>query len=110
MKPEINYEDFEKLDLRVVKVIEAKPHPDADKLLILKVDLGEEQRQIVAGIKASYSPEELINKQIIIVANLKPIKLRGEESRGMLLAATNSENLPILLTSDKNVQEGAMIK
>ena len=110
MKPEITYEDFTKLDLRVATILEAKTHPNANKLIILSIDLGTEQRQIVAGIKESYTPEELINKQIIIIANLKPITLRGEESKGMLLAATNKENKPILLIPEQEMQTGAEIK
>ena len=109
MKPEIEYQDFEKLDLRVATVLEAKPHPNADKLLVLQIDLGEDKRQLVAGIKEKYKPEEIIGKQIIIVANLKPIKLRGEESKGMLLAAIDSKGNPILLTPDTQVQEGSSI-
>ena len=108
MKPEITYEDFAKLDLKIATILEAKPHPNADKLIILKIDLGTEQRQIVAGIKESYTPEELINKQITIIANLKPITLRGEESRGMLLAADDGK--PVLLTPDTKTKSGAEIK
>lgn len=110
MKPEIFYEDFEKIELKIATILEAKPHPSADKLIILKIDLGDEKRQIVAGIKSKYDPKELIGKQIVVVANLAPKKLRGEESKGMLLAATNNENQPILITIDEEVQSGANIK
>jgi methionyl-tRNA synthetase len=105
MKPEIEYSDFEKLDLRVATITEAKAHPNADKLVVLQIKIGEETRQIVAGIKKTYSPEELINKQIIIIVNLKPVTLRGEESNGMLLATDG----PILLVPDKEVDSGAPI-
>jgi tRNA-binding protein len=83
----INYDDFAKIELKVATVLEAKPHPNADKLLVLQIDLGEEKRQICAGIKAYYTPEQLVGKQIIVVANLEPRTLRGEVSNGMLLAA-----------------------
>lgn len=90
-KPEITYDDFAKIDLRVATIVEAMEHPNADRLLKLQIDLGEEKRQICAGIKAYYTPEELIGKQIIVVANLAPRKIRGEESNGMLLAASNMD-------------------
>jgi methionyl-tRNA synthetase len=89
----IKYEDFAKLDLRVGTILEAAPHPGADKLLVLQVDLGEEKRQIVAGIKAYYAPEKLLGQQIIIVANLEPRSLRGVTSYGMLLAASVDDPL-----------------
>jgi methionyl-tRNA synthetase len=86
----INYDDFAKLDLRVATVLECKPHPNADKLLLLQVELaGGERRQICAGLKAHYTPEALTGKQIIIVANLAPRTMRGEVSQGMLLAASD---------------------
>ncbi|MBL0928299.1 MAG: methionine--tRNA ligase subunit beta [Phycisphaerales bacterium] len=89
-KPMITFEDFAKVDLRVAKVLAAEPHPNADKLLKLQLDDGSgTPRQICAGIRANYSPEELVGKSIIIVANLAPRNLRGEESRGMLLAASD---------------------
>jgi len=86
----INYDDFAKLDLRVATVLECKPHPNADKLLVLQLELGRgERRQICAGIKAHYTPEQMVGKQIIVVANLAPRPLRGEISQGMLLAASD---------------------
>lgn len=87
-KPTIQIDDFLKLDLRVGTVTAAEPHPNADRLLKLQVDLGDHQRQVCAGIRQYYEPEQLIGKQIIVVANLAPRKLRGEESNGMLLAAS----------------------
>ena len=88
-KPEITIDDFDKLDLAVGQILEAKKHPKADKLLVFKVDLGTEVRQIVSGIAKFYKPEELVGKKVIVVKNLKPIKLRGEESHGMLLCASD---------------------
>ncbi len=88
LKPIITFDDFAKLDLRVATVLEAEPHPDADRLLKLQVSLGDETRQICAGIKGHYEPADLVGQQIVIVANLAPRKIRGEESNGMLLAAS----------------------
>jgi methionyl-tRNA synthetase len=87
---------FSLLNLKVARIVEAVPHPKADKLLKLKVDLGTETRQVVAGIRACYAPEALVGKIIIVVANLKPAVLRGEESRGMLLAASEGEKIAVL--------------
>lgn len=81
------FDDFSKIKLVVAQVIDAKPHPNADKLLVLQLKVGERTKQICAGIRAYYAPEQLINKRIIIVDNLEPRKLRGEVSEGMLLAS-----------------------
>ncbi len=83
----IQYDDFAKLDLRVATVLEAADHPNADKLLVLKVDLGSEQRQIIAGLRGHCTAEQLVGSQIVVVTNLAPRKMRGLESNGMLLAA-----------------------
>jgi tRNA-binding protein len=88
-KPTITYDDFAKLDLRVATIVQAEPHPNADRLLKVQIDLGEEQRQICAGIRQFVGdPAELVGKQVIVVANLAPRKIRGEDSNGMLLAAS----------------------
>ena len=103
VKAEITFDDFAKLDLRVGKVVEVAAHPNADKLLVLKVDLGFEVRTICAGIKAFYAPEAILGRNIIIVANLAPRKLRGIESHGMLLAASNDDHSQVvLLTTEKD--------
>jgi methionyl-tRNA synthetase len=87
----INYDDFSKLDLRVATILECKPHENADKLLVLQIDLGNgEKRQICAGLRQHYAPEQLVGKQIVVVANLAPRQMRGEISQGMLLAATDA--------------------
>ncbi|MDX2114888.1 MAG: methionine--tRNA ligase subunit beta [Planctomycetota bacterium] len=89
-KPQITFDDFAKVDLRVARVIAAEPHPNADKLLKLQLDDGSgTPRQICAGIRAQYTPEQMIGRLIVIVANLAPRMIRGEESRGMLLAASD---------------------
>lgn len=97
-KPEITIDDFDKLDLRVGKIIEAKKHPEADKLLVFTIKSGNHTRQIVSGIAKFYKPEDLIGKNIVYVANLKPRKLRGILSHGMILSAAtkNDENLIVL--------------
>ena len=87
----INYDDFAKLDLRVATVVECRPHANADKLLVLQIELaGGERRQICAGLRQHYQPEQLVGKQIVVVANLAPRTMRGEISQGMLLAATDT--------------------
>jgi methionyl-tRNA synthetase len=106
----ITYDDFAKIELRVAKVLEARPHPNADKLLLLQVDLGDDQKQIVAGVKAHYAPESLVGKSIIIVNNLAPAMLRGEASNGMLLAATSGEKVILLTVDDQDCVAGARIK
>src|SRR5882724_2944240 len=86
----INYDDFSKLDVRVATVIDCQPHPNADKLLVLQIELGNgERRQICAGLRAFYPPEQLVGKQIVVVANLEPRMMRGQISQGMLLAASD---------------------
>ncbi len=105
----ITIDDFMKVELRVAKVIEASAIEGADRLLKLQVDLGSEKRQLVAGIKKTYTPEELVGKHIVVVANLKPARLRGEESQGMLLAAQTDDG-PALVWFDKDVPPGAVVK
>ena len=110
MADPISYEDFAKLELRVAKVLEARPHPNADKLLLLQVDVGDQQKQIVAGIRAHYTPEQLVGKLIVVVNNLAPAMLRGEASNGMLLAATSGEKVVLLRPDDPECIPGAKIK
>lgn len=110
MADEITYDDFAKLDLRVVKVLEARPHPNADKLMLLQVELGDAQKQIVAGIRQHYTAEELVGKRIVIVNNLAPAMLRGETSNGMLLAASSGEKVILLTVDDPDCASGAKIK
>ncbi len=86
----ISFDDFSKLDLRVATVLDCQPHPNADKLLVLQIDLGDEKRQICAGLRQYYQPEQLVGKQIVVVANLAPRTMRGQVSQGMLLAASDA--------------------
>ncbi|MGM9972177.1 MAG: methionine--tRNA ligase [Anaeroplasmataceae bacterium] len=99
-KPEISIEDFDKVDLCVGEIIEANKHPKADKLLVFKVNIGREIRQIVSGIAKWYNPQDLVGKKVVVVKNLKPVVLRGVESQGMLLCAANDkDDLELLQTS-----------
>ena len=106
----ITIDDFVKVELRVAQIKVAERVPKADKLLRLEVDLGTETRQILAGIAQSYEPESLIGRKIVIVANLAPRKMRGLESNGMLLAATNEEGRAILATFAEDVPLGTRLK
>jgi len=108
VKPEIDYEEFSKVDLRVARILAAEPVPKSGKLLKLKVDIGEE-RTIVAGIGKDYTPEELIGKQILVVANLKPVKLMGVESFGMLLATDTEKGLTVL-AFDREAKTGGKVR
>ena len=104
----ITIDDFRKVELKVATVKSAEPHPNADRLMVLRVELGDEERQICAGIRNHYAPEDLVGKQIVVVANLETAKLRGLESQGMLLAASDDGRV-IVLTPEKPVQSGAKI-
>jgi len=105
----ITYEDFKKLDIRIAKILNAIRIENSDKLIKLQISLGDTERQIVAGIGKHYQPEELIGKLIVVVSNLEPKKLLGEESNGMLLAASNEEELA-LLVPDKDITPGSIVK
>jgi len=108
-KAPIDFEDFQKIDLRVATVLEASPVPKADKLLLVKLDTGDSQpRQVVAGIAEHWTPQQLVGRQVIVVANLKPRKLRGVESQGMILAVKREDGLE-LLTPSANVTPGSPV-
>jgi methionine--tRNA ligase beta chain len=104
----ITFDDFQEIELKVAKITEAERVEKSEKLLKLQLSLGEEQRQIVAGIGKKYNPEDLVGKEIVIVANLEPKELFGIESHGMLLAASNEEELA-LLQPDKEITPGSKI-
>ena len=112
-KPMITYDDFCKLDLKVGTIVESGEHPNADRLVVLQVDLGDEKRQVIAGIKAYYAPEALLGKQVVVVTNLAPRKMRGLESNGMILAASAKEGEEltdvVTLTPDKPVPAGSSV-
>ncbi len=106
----INFNEWQKFDFRVAKILEAEDHPNADKLFVLKVSLGDEQRTIVAGIKSHYKKEELIGKKIIVFTNLEPAVLRGVKSEGMLLAAVvGRDDNVVLITPEKDIPEGTKV-
>jgi methionyl-tRNA synthetase len=105
----ITIDDFAKLDLRVAKVLEAEKVEGSDKLLKLKLEMGGETRQVVSGIAKYYSPDGLVGKSVILVANLKPVKLKGIESQGMILAASNEDSL-VVATLDGTIDTGAKVR
>ena len=104
----ITIDDFKKVELKTAKVLTAEKVEGADKLLKMQIQVGEETRQLVAGIAQQYTPEELPGKTIIIVANLQPAKIRGVESQGMLLAAIDGDDLA-LITPDKAIKDGKSV-
>ena len=106
----IDYDTFSKVNLQTATILEAERVPNSDKLLKMTIDLGYEKRQLVAGIAESYSPEEAIGKQIVIVANLKPRRIRGVESNGMLLAVQGEDKKIILLTPEKKSENGLRVQ
>ncbi len=117
-KPPITFEEFARVDLRVARVVTAENHPSADRLFVLKVDDGSGQpRQLCAGIRGAYTPEQLVGRLIVIVANLAPRVIRGQESRGMLLAASDAPKdganaatrRVILLTPMDEIGPGAIV-
>ncbi len=104
----ITFDEFAKVKLRVGRVVEAARHPNADKLLVLQVDLGAERRQICAGLVGHYEPEQLVGRNIIVVANLAPRMMRGQVSQGMLLAASNAEHTEVIfLTPERDIAPGS---
>ena len=105
----ITIEQFEAVELRVGTVRAAEAHPNADRLVVLTVDVGGEERQIVAGIRKHYDPGTLVGRQVVVVANLQPAMLRGVESQGMLLAASTGEQLT-LVRPDVEIAAGATVR
>ncbi len=105
---EITFEEFKRIDLRIADVLEAKRVPGTDKLLELRIRIGEGTRTLVAGIADEYAPEQLVGRKIVVVANLEPRRLRGVESQGMLLAANDGDRA-VLLAPDRDVPSGARV-
>jgi methionine--tRNA ligase beta chain len=104
----ISIDEFGKVDLRVAEILEVNDHPNADRLYVLKIKVGEEEKSLVAGIKGHYTKEELIGKKIVVIVNLEPAVLRGVKSEGMLLAASNKDEV-VLVTVDKDIESGAKL-
>jgi methionyl-tRNA synthetase len=105
----ITIDQFRAIELRIGTILAAEPHPNADRLLVQRVDIGGEERQLVAGIRAHYEPAVLIGRQVVVVANLEPAKLRGVESQGMALAAAYGDSV-VLLRPDEAVPPGAVVR
>ncbi len=109
-KDEITIEDFDKIELRVAKVLECEQHPKADKLLVFKLKVGSEERQIVSGIAKFYKPEDLIGKKLVVVLNLKPVKLRGVVSEGMILSAATEDDTSLVAISAEGIIDGVEVR
>lgn len=106
----IQFEDFLKVKMRVGKVLEAHDHPNADKLIVLKVDLGDEQRQLCAGLRGHYQADALVGRNVVVVTNLASRTMRGVESNGMLLAASTADHARvILLTTESDIPPGSPV-
>jgi methionine--tRNA ligase beta chain len=103
------YADFTKIELKVAEVLSVANHPNADKLYLLKIKIGEEERQIVAGLRPFYAPEQLQGKKIVVVANIEPRAVRGEVSNGMLLAASDGTSV-VFLAPERDIASGSPIK
>ncbi|MCL4454103.1 MAG: methionine--tRNA ligase subunit beta [Deinococcus sp.] len=106
----IGIEDFAKVELRVAEVVKAEKHPKADKLLVLTLSLGSETRTVVSGIAEWYTPESLLGKKLVLVSNLKPAKLRGVESQGMILAGEDHKGRIVVVTPDADLPAGAKVR
>ncbi len=105
----ITFEEFKRLELIVAQIKEVSDHPNADRLYILKVDTGKEEKQIIAGIRQYYGKEELMGRKIVLVNNLQPTVIRGEESNGMLLAVSDEQGIS-LLGADRDVNVGSVVR
>lgn len=107
------FADFQKIAFRIGKIVEAAAHPNADRLLVLQVDIGGEppaRRQVVAGIKSAYTPEQLVGRSVVVVANLEPATIRGVESQGMVLAASNEQEGLTLVQPERALTPGSIVK
>lgn len=105
----VTINDFKNFEIRVGTIKEVNEHPNADKLYVIKVDLGDKQKQLVAGIRTSYTKESLINKQVAVIDNMEPAVIRGVESQGMILAASDDSGI-VVLSLERQVKEGSKIK
>ena len=105
----VNYEEFRKIELKIAKIKEVQDHPNADRLYVVKVDLGDKEKQLVAGIRNSYAKEALVGKYVVVVDNLEPTVLRGVESQGMLLASQDEKGIAVI-SPDREVALGSIVK
>ena len=104
----VNFDDFKKLDLRIAKILKAEKIEGSNKLLKFQIDIGDEEKQLVAGLAKHYNPEDLVGREIVVVVNLEPKKLMGVESQGMLLAASRDDDI-VLLQPDREIEPGSKI-
>lgn len=105
----VSFEDFKKISIKIARIKEVRDHPNADKLYVLRIDLGGEEREIVAGIKKAYAPADLTGKLVAVVDNLQPAAIRGIESNGMVLASQDGENLAVI-GPDRDIAPGSIVK
>jgi len=105
----VTFAEFKKLEIKVAKIKEVKEHPNADKLYVIIIDLGDKLKQIVAGIKSAYTKEDLVGKQVVVVDNLEPAVLRGVESQAMLLAAQDDQGVCIIIP-EREMKLGSVVK
>jgi len=105
----VSIEEFQKFEFIIAKIKDVKEHSNADRLYVIKVDTGNGERQLVAGIRPSYTPDELVGKNVVIVSNLEPATIRGEESQGMILAASDENGMSVLMP-DKEVALGSRVR
>ncbi|MDO8460471.1 MAG: hypothetical protein Q7S74_05145 [Nanoarchaeota archaeon] len=112
MEEKVSFKDFQKLDLRVGKIISVEDHPNADNLYVLKVDFGNERREIVAGLRKHYSKNDLEGKKAVFAVNLEPVTLRGVKSEGMILAAVSGDESQVVFIAPENqdIGEGSEIR
>ena len=105
----VSIKDFQQLEIRIAQVCDAQPHPNADRLYVLKIKVGETEKQIVAGIRTSYAADQLVGKKVVVINNLEPATIRGVESQGMLLAASDERGHSILIP-DRDISSGAQVR
>jgi len=105
----ISIDDFRKLELKVAEIKEVNDHPNADKLYLITLDLGDRQKQVVAGIKPYYQKEDLIGRQVVVVDNLEPAALRGVESQGMILAGSDESGI-VIISPERKLKLGSIVK
>lgn len=105
----VTIEEFRKFEIIIAQIKDVQDHPNADRLYVLKIDTGKEEKQLVAGIRKSYSKEELLGKRVVVLNNLEPAVIRGEQSQGMLLAASDEEGIAIIQPA-REVQLGSIVK
>lgn len=103
------FEEFKKLELKIARIKEVKDHPNADRLYVITVDLGDKTKQVVAGIKGSYKKEDLAGREVVVVDNLEPAVLRGVESQGMILVASDDKGISVI-SPDREVKLGSVVK